>query len=72
MLIYQVSGLNFKLYHSLVSEHLFTIQTLLLSGTTSAEPVPEEDEDAAELEEEEMESVLVSEREFNFLDFIKR
>uniref|UniRef100_A0AAQ6ALW6 Timeless circadian clock n=1 Tax=Amphiprion ocellaris TaxID=80972 RepID=A0AAQ6ALW6_AMPOC len=32
----------------------------------------EEDEDGAELEEEELESVQVSETEFNFLDFIKR
>ena len=32
----------------------------------------EEDDDGAELEEEEMESVQVSESEFNFLDFIKR
>ncbi|TNM89036.1 hypothetical protein fugu_005290 [Takifugu bimaculatus] len=38
----------------------------------TTEPVPEEEEDAAELEEEELESVQVSESEFNFLDFIKR
>uniref|UniRef100_A0A3Q1CLM3 Timeless circadian clock n=1 Tax=Amphiprion ocellaris TaxID=80972 RepID=A0A3Q1CLM3_AMPOC len=34
--------------------------------------LPKEDEDGAELEEEELESVQVSETEFNFLDFIKR
>lgn len=32
----------------------------------------EEEDDAAELEEEELESVQVSEKEFSFLDFIKR
>uniref|UniRef100_A0A3Q2U6V8 Timeless circadian clock n=1 Tax=Fundulus heteroclitus TaxID=8078 RepID=A0A3Q2U6V8_FUNHE len=39
----------------------------------SAETVTEEEEDdGAELEEEELESVQLSEKEFNFLDFIKR
>lgn len=32
----------------------------------------EEEDDGAELEEEELEPVQVSETEFNFLDFIKR
>ncbi|XP_072238481.1 protein timeless homolog [Leuresthes tenuis] len=36
------------------------------------ETLVEEDDDGAELEEEEMESVQVSESEFNFLDFIKK
>ncbi|XP_028301834.1 protein timeless homolog isoform X2 [Gouania willdenowi] len=36
------------------------------------EPAAEEDDDGAELEEEELESVQVSETEFSFLDFIKR
>lgn len=44
----------------------------LISGSSPPEPVPEDEEDAAELEEEEFESIQVSEREFNFLDFVKR
>ncbi|KAM4588760.1 protein timeless homolog isoform 1-T2 [Odontesthes bonariensis] len=36
------------------------------------ETLVEEEDDGAELEEEEMESVQVSELEFNFLDFIKK
>ncbi|XP_029288140.1 protein timeless homolog isoform X2 [Cottoperca gobio] len=44
-----------------------------LPRSSPPEPVAEEDEDdAAELEEEELESVQVSEKEFNFLDYIKR
>lgn len=44
---------------------------LWCSGPAQAEPAVEEDE--AELdEEEELETVRVSETEFNFLDFIKR
>ncbi|XP_047437724.1 protein timeless homolog [Mugil cephalus] len=35
-------------------------------------PVEEEEDDGAELEEEELEAVYVSETEFNFHDFIKR
>ncbi|XP_017271464.1 protein timeless homolog [Kryptolebias marmoratus] len=38
----------------------------------SPEAVVEDEDDGAELEEEELESVQVSETEFNFLDFIKR
>lgn len=34
--------------------------------------VEEEDDDGAEFEEEELETVQISETEFNFLDFIKR
>lgn len=45
----------------------------MILGTSPPEPVAEEyEEDAAELEEEEMESIQVSEKEFDFLDFIKR
>lgn len=36
------------------------------------EPVGDEEDDGAELEDEEMETVQLSEKEFNFLDFIKR
>ncbi|KAK1901642.1 Protein timeless like [Dissostichus eleginoides] len=44
-----------------------------LPRTSPPEPVAEEyEDDAAELEEEEMESIQVSEKEFDFLDFIKR
>ncbi|XP_030632953.1 protein timeless homolog isoform X2 [Chanos chanos] len=44
-----------------------------LPRTASAEPPAEEEDDGAEIvEEEELESVRVSETEFNFLDFIKR
>ena len=52
-----------------------SIQTLpfKISGSSLPEPVVEEDDDAGlELEEEELESVQVSETEFNFLDFIKK
>ncbi|KAM4612600.1 protein timeless homolog [Polymixia lowei] len=42
-----------------------------LPRPSPVEPAMEEDDDA-ELEEEELESVQVSETEFNFLDFIKR
>ncbi|KAM4740614.1 protein timeless homolog [Anableps anableps] len=38
----------------------------------SPETMAEEDDDGAELEEEELESVQLSEKEFDFLDFIKR
>lgn len=41
-------------------------------GSSAPEPVAEEEDDGAELEEEELEPVQVSETEFNFLDFIKR
>jgi len=41
-------------------------------GSAPPEPVAEEDEGGAEYEEEELESVQVSETDFNFLDFIKR
>lgn len=44
----------------------------LILGSTPPEPVVEEEYDAAELEDEELESVQVSEKEFSFLDFIKR
>ncbi|XP_053172566.1 protein timeless homolog [Scomber japonicus] len=44
-----------------------------LPRSSLPEPVVEEDDDAGlELEEEELESVQVSETEFNFLDFIKK
>ncbi|XP_031707540.1 protein timeless homolog [Anarrhichthys ocellatus] len=43
-----------------------------LPRSAPPEPAAEEDDDAAELEEEEFESVQVSEKEFDFLDFIKR
>uniref|UniRef100_A0AAQ4PE28 Timeless circadian clock n=1 Tax=Gasterosteus aculeatus aculeatus TaxID=481459 RepID=A0AAQ4PE28_GASAC len=43
-----------------------------LPRSSPPEPAEEEDEDAAELEEDELESVQISEKEFNFLDFIKR
>ncbi|KAF7659770.1 hypothetical protein LDENG_00293260 [Lucifuga dentata] len=42
-----------------------------LPRSSPPEPMVEEEEDA-ELEEEELDSVQLSEREFNFLDFIKR
>lgn len=45
---------------------------LLIPGSAAPEPAVEEDDDGAELEEEELESVQVSETEFNFLDFVKR
>ncbi|MEQ2247676.1 hypothetical protein ILYODFUR_011628 [Ilyodon furcidens] len=38
----------------------------------SPETVAEDDDDGAELDEEELELVQLSEKEFNFLDFIKR
>lgn len=44
----------------------------MVLGSSPPEPAEEEDEDAAELEEDELESVQISEKEFNFLDFIKR
>ncbi|XP_041639301.1 protein timeless homolog [Cheilinus undulatus] len=43
-----------------------------LPRSSPPEPVAEEEDDPAELEEEELETVQVSEKEFNFLDFIKR
>uniref|UniRef100_UPI0037E7CBCE protein timeless homolog isoform X1 n=1 Tax=Semicossyphus pulcher TaxID=241346 RepID=UPI0037E7CBCE len=43
-----------------------------LPRSSAPEPVVEEEDDAAELEEEELETIQVSEKEFNFLDFIKR
>ncbi|XP_029007427.1 protein timeless homolog [Betta splendens] len=43
-----------------------------LPSSTPLEPVVEEDDDGAEFEEEELETVQLSETEFNFLDFIKR
>ncbi|KAF1391509.1 hypothetical protein PFLUV_G00042870 [Perca fluviatilis] len=43
-----------------------------LPRSSPPEPAAEEDDDAAELEEEELQSVQVFEKEFNFLDFIKR
>uniref|UniRef100_A0A3B4WML2 Timeless circadian clock n=1 Tax=Seriola lalandi dorsalis TaxID=1841481 RepID=A0A3B4WML2_SERLL len=43
-----------------------------LPRSSPPEPVVEEDDDGLELEEEELESVQVSETEFNFLDFVKR
>lgn len=46
---------------------------VLISGSAPPEPaVEEDDDDGAEMEEEELESVQVSETEFNFLDFVKR
>lgn len=43
------------------------------SGLAQVGPTMDEDEEGAELdEEEELETVRVSETEFNFLDFIKR
>lgn len=38
----------------------------------SPEAVAEDEDDGAELEEEELEPVQVSETEFNILDFIKK
>lgn len=46
-------------------------QVLSVSGP-SPEVVAEDEDDGAELEEEELESVQVSETQFNFLDFIKK
>ncbi|CAL8339436.1 unnamed protein product [Merluccius merluccius] len=43
-----------------------------LPRSAPPEPAAEEEEDGAEYEEEELESVQVSETDFNFLDFIKR
>ena len=46
---------------------------LFISGSSAPEPVvEEEDDDGLELEEEELESVQVSETQFNFFDFIKK
>lgn len=43
------------------------------SGPAQGEPAEDEEGEGAELdEEEELETVRVSETEFNFLDFIKR
>ncbi|KAM3621383.1 uncharacterized protein V6R79_010566 [Siganus canaliculatus] len=43
-----------------------------LPRSAPPEPVAEDEDDAAEFEEEELESIQVSEKEFNFLDFVKR
>uniref|UniRef100_A0A671Y9P5 Timeless circadian clock n=1 Tax=Sparus aurata TaxID=8175 RepID=A0A671Y9P5_SPAAU len=43
-----------------------------LPRSSPPEPVIEDEDDGVELEEEELESVQVSESEFDFLDFIKR
>ncbi|XP_033822405.1 protein timeless homolog [Periophthalmus magnuspinnatus] len=43
-----------------------------LPRSSAPEPVPDEEDDGAEFEEEELETIQVSEQEFNFLDFIKR
>ncbi|TMS18846.1 Protein timeless-like protein [Larimichthys crocea] len=43
-----------------------------LPRSSPPEHVVEDEDDAAELEEEELETIQVSEKEFNFLDFIKR
>ncbi|KAJ3603409.1 hypothetical protein NHX12_031151 [Muraenolepis orangiensis] len=43
-----------------------------LPRSAAPEPTAEEEEDGPEYEEEELESVQVSETDFNFLDFIKR
>lgn len=48
------------------------INCLIVAGSSPPEPMVEDDDDGAELEEEELESVQVSETEFNFLDFVKR
>lgn len=61
--------LHDPLYHSIYAAFK---ACLLLSGSSPPEPVLEDEDDAAELEEEELESVQVSEKEFNFLDFVKR
>ncbi|XP_070758928.1 protein timeless homolog isoform X2 [Enoplosus armatus] len=56
-------------------EELELLQQILhanLPRSSAPESVVEEEDDAAELEEEEFESVQISEKEFNFLDFIKR
>ncbi|MGH0156594.1 UNVERIFIED_CONTAM: hypothetical protein FKN15_033762 [Acipenser sinensis] len=47
-------------------------QILFANLPRSTAPEPEEEEVGEEAEEEELESVLVSETEFNFLDYIKR
>ena len=72
MRICQVSFINVLYLRDLfLSQHQTSIQMIL--GTSPPEPVAEEyEDDAAELEEEEMESIQVSEKEFDFLDFIKR
>lgn len=67
--------LNCILMFPLVSEHLWSVWSsaeLLISGSSPPEPVIEDEDDGVELEEEELESVQVSESEFDFLDFIKR
>ncbi|XP_074536589.1 protein timeless homolog [Halichoeres trimaculatus] len=43
-----------------------------LPRSSPLEPVVDEEDDGAELEEEELETIQISEKEFNFLDFIKR
>ncbi|CAJ1051754.1 protein timeless homolog [Xyrichtys novacula] len=43
-----------------------------LPRSSPPEPVEDEDDDGAELEEEELATIQISEKEFNFLDFIKR
>lgn len=49
------------------------IQTFDFFAAGSSETaVVEEEDDGPEFEEEELESVQISETEFNFLDFIKR
>ncbi|XP_036958172.1 protein timeless homolog [Acanthopagrus latus] len=56
-------------------EELELLQQILKANLPRAsppEPVIEDEDDGVELEEEELESVQVSESEFNFLDFIKR
>lgn len=60
-----------KSIFTLSSEQYSNLAFLIL-GSTPPEPVVEEEYDAAELEDEELESVQVSEKEFSFLDFIKR
>lgn len=57
------------LYHSICAAFK---PCILILGSSAPEPVVEEEDFAAELEEEEFESVQISEKEFNFLDFIKR
>ncbi|XP_069007314.1 protein timeless homolog [Embiotoca jacksoni] len=56
-------------------EELELLKQILHANLPRSSPetaVEEEEEDGAELEEEELESVQVSEKEFNYLDFIKR
>uniref|UniRef100_A0A665TTC1 Timeless circadian clock n=1 Tax=Echeneis naucrates TaxID=173247 RepID=A0A665TTC1_ECHNA len=56
-------------------EELELLKQILHANLPRSSPEPtveEDDDDVAELEEEELESVQVSETEFNFLDFVKR